>query len=186
MKPLPREFYQMPTVEVARYLLGQLLVRLTPAGWVVGRIVETEAYGPHDPANHAFRGKTKRNAVMFGPPGHAYVYRAYGIHYCFNAVTAPEGVGEAVLVRAVEPLVGIEFMRQQRGEVPLETLCRGPGNLCRAFAITTELNGYDLVKGNGIAIWEGEPVADTRVVVTPRIGIRVARDRLWRFVVRGP
>jgi DNA-3-methyladenine glycosylase len=137
--PLEADFYLQPTVEVARALLGCWLVARHDTGWVGGRIVEAEAYTQDDPASHSYRGKTERNAAMFGAPGTAYIYLIYGVHECFNAVCQPEGVGEAVLIRALEPIVGLETMFQRRGGVHWTQLCRGPGNLCRALGITRAL-----------------------------------------------
>lgn len=183
MEPLPVEFYLQPTVEVARQLLGQLLVVQTPDGWAGGRIVEAEAYRQDDPASHSYRGRTERNAPMFGPPATAYVYLIYGIHECFNAVCQPEGIGEAVLIRALEPCFGLEWMRRRRPHVPDHALCRGPGNLCRALGITRALNGESLITGR-VRILRGEPVPDTKVLCTPRLGVRQAKDRPWRFCER--
>ncbi|MCX7992851.1 MAG: DNA-3-methyladenine glycosylase, partial [Fimbriimonadales bacterium] len=177
---LPESFYLQPTVEVARALLGQWLVVHIDDEWVGGRIVEAEAYTQDDPASHSYRGKTERNAAMFGSPGTAYVYLIYGVHECFNAVCQPEGVGEAVLVRALEPIMGIETMYQRRGQVHWTQLCRGPGNLCRALRITRAFNGESLIRGC-VQIRQGEPVPDSRVGVSPRIGISQATERLWRF-----
>jgi DNA-3-methyladenine glycosylase len=183
LQPLPVEFYLQPTVEVARQLLGQLLVVQTPEGWVGGRIVEAEAYLQGDPASHSYRGRTDRNAPMFGPPATAYVYFIYGMHECFNAVCQPEGVGEAVLIRALEPCFGLDWMRRRRPRVSDHALCRGPGNLCRALGITRALNGESLITGQ-VRILQGEPVPDSKVRCTPRIGIRHATDRPYRFCVR--
>jgi DNA-3-methyladenine glycosylase len=159
---------------------------------LAGRIVETEAYGPDDPANHAYRGYTQRNAVMFGPPGRAYVYRIYGVHWCFNAVTASEGDGEAVLIRAVEPTSGIERMRVNRGitepSSPIldRRLCRGPGALCQAFVIDGGLNGADLSQ-RPLMICQGSApeVEDLKTVSDVRIGITRAVERPWRFLAAG-
>jgi DNA-3-methyladenine glycosylase len=145
--PLEADFYLQPTVEVARALLGCWLVVRHDTGWVGGRIVEAEAYTQDDPASHSYRGKTERNAAMFGAPGTAYIYLIYGVHECFNAVCQPEGVGEAVLIRALEPIVGLETMFQRRGGVHWTQLCRGPGNLCRALGITRAFNGESLITG---------------------------------------
>ncbi len=177
---LPESFYLQPTVEVARALLGRWLVARADEGWVGGRIVEAEAYTQDDPASHSYRGKTERNAAMFGPPGTAYVYLIYGMHECFNAVCQPEGVGEAVLIRALEPTVGLEQMFLRRGQVHWTQLCRGPGNLCRALGITRAFNGESLMTGR-VQIWAGESVPDSQVGVSPRIGISQATERLWRF-----
>jgi DNA-3-methyladenine glycosylase len=183
-QPLPESFYLQPTPEAARALLGHLLIREAPGGWVGGRIVETEAYLQDDPASHSYRGKRARNASMFGLPAHAYVYRSYGVHWCLNAVCQPEGVGEAVLIRALEPVTGLEWMRAQRGELPAENLCRGPGNLCKALGITVDLDGECLRTGQ-LLIVQGEPLSDMKRLSTPRIGISAATDCLWRFIEKG-
>jgi DNA-3-methyladenine glycosylase len=186
---LPREFYLQETLVVARALLGATLWHRTAEGVTAGRIVETEAYLHDDPASHAYGGPTARNAAMFGPPGHAYVYRIYGVHFCFNAVTAPEGVAEAVLVRALEPLAGIELMRARRGfppDAPLRLDCelaRGPGRLAQALAIGPDRNGADLARSDLLLLAPTGPPPD--VVVTTRVGLTRAADRLWRFVVAG-
>jgi DNA-3-methyladenine glycosylase len=171
MRQLPRSFYDRPTVLVARELLGKLLVH----GDRVGRIVETEAYlGPHDLASHSSRGKTARNAPMFGPPGHAYVYLIYGLYYCMNVVTEPEGRAAAVLIRALEPV------RNIAGKT------NGPGLLCKALDIDKRLNGHDLLSaGFYIAADDFPPF---RIVKRPRIGVEYARHwarRHLRFYIAG-
>jgi len=181
--PLPPEFYVGDTREVARRLLGCLLVCESPAGIAGGRIVETEAYLVGDPANHSFRGRTARNAPMWGAPGRAYVYLTYGMHYCFNAVTAPEGVPEAVLVRALEPLIGIDLMQARRPGATLRTLTSGPARLTAALGIGPEHNGTDLARGpvrilapNGMPSPPPGPI-----LAAPRIGVHAAQEEFWRY-----
>jgi|YelNatPaOPRAMG01_1025707.scaffolds.fasta_scaffold21497_3 DNA-3-methyladenine glycosylase len=178
---LPSDFYNRCTVEVARDLLGCILVHQTDGNILAGRIVETEAYGPDDPANHAWRGQTRRNRAMFGPFGHAYVYKIYGMYYCLNAVTYPEGVGEAVLIRAVEPLAGIEMMKRNRGVEDTRKLCSGPGKLCQAFGIDSKFNHAPLTEGSlRICSGKREPID---VITTPRIGISQGAELPWRFCI---
>ncbi len=163
-------------------MLGQILVHETDEGITAGIIVETEAYLLGDPANHATRGKTRRNAAMFGPPGIAYVYQVH-THHCLNAVTAPEGVGEAVLIRALEPLEGLELMRHRRGVSEQRLLTSGPGRLTQAMGITLAQNFCPLYSGR-LRIVQGETVPAERVAQTGRIGIRQWQDKPWRFVVK--
>lgn len=179
-----RRWFARPSPRVARELLGALLVRASPEGTVAGRIVETEAYlARADPASHAFRGRTARNASMFGPAGHAYVYFVYGVHHCLNVVTGEEGVGEAVLVRAVEPLEGLELLRQRRGaSVRDAKLCDGPGKLAQAFAIDRADDGADLLRGDlRILVPARRSRGRERVVVGPRVGISQAVELPLRF-----
>jgi len=188
---LPRSFYLRPTLDVARDLLGKVLVHRTPDGAAAGTIVETEAYvGETDPACHAAPGPTRRNEPLYGEPGRAYVYFTYGMHCLFNAVTERRGFPAAVLVRALEPVEGAALMRARRGRphVAEHDLCRGPGNLARALGITLAENRLDLtrVPPSGHALWiedRGIEVGD--IVWTPRIGIRVGTDRSWRCFVAG-
>jgi DNA-3-methyladenine glycosylase len=185
LRPLSRSFYSRPSPEVAPDLLGRLLVRCLPNGdRLVARIVECEAYQEDDPASHSHRGRTARNAVMFGRPGHLYVYFAYGMHFCMNVVTDREGVGSAVLLRAAEPLRGLDWMATARGIGDPRKLCSGPARLTQALGITREHNGIDVTRSGALFLSAGEPVDSTAVRVGPRIGIRQARDRPWRFLVR--
>ena len=180
---LPRSFYAGDTVTVARELLGNILVNHTPEGICAGRIVETEAYIQGDPACHASRGMTPRNRIMFGPPGHAYVYFIYGMYYCFNTVTATEGVGEAVLIRALEPLEGVHLMRARRGRERLTELCGGPARLVQAMGITRHHNGVDLT-GGSLYISGGGKIKE-RIVTTTRIGIKEGVKVPLRFYLEG-
>jgi DNA-3-methyladenine glycosylase len=171
---------------VARAVLGRVLVHDGPGGRTAGIVVEVEAYaGATDPASHAHRGETPRNRVMFGPPGHAYVYFTYGMHHCLNLVTGPPGRAAAVLVRAFEPLTGIGIMQKRRGvEVP-ERLARGPGCVTAALGLTREHDGLDLCAG---PIWLSDAAprrGGLRTECGPRIGIRVAVERPWRFWLAG-
>jgi DNA-3-methyladenine glycosylase len=185
-RALPIAFYDRPTEQVARDLLGAVLECTTPLGMASGRIVETEAYlGPDDPACHAVAGLTERTRHLHGPPGIAYVYFIYGVHWCFNAVTREEGHGSAVLVRAVEPVAGVQLMRERRGAVRRDVdLTNGPGKLCQALGIDGSLNGSRLTQGP-LRILSGDVVDDTQVEVTPRIGITRAADWPLRWLVRG-
>ena len=168
---------------MAKKLLGKVLVHRTEKGIISGRIVETEAYTCDDPACHASRGMTRRNAVMFGQAGHAYVYFTYGMYFCLNAVTGLEGVGEAVLIRAAEPLEGIELMMANRGTDDLTNLASGPGKLCQAFAIDRNQNGLDLTDSELMIVDDGWKPSE--IITSTRIGIRLAADRPWRFYVAG-
>lgn len=183
---LPRPFYARDTVMVARELLGKFLVHYLPEGTAVGQIVETEAYLQNDPACHAARGLTKRNCVMFGPPGHAYVYFIYGMHYCFNVVTREEGIGEAVLIRALEPISLPEdrqFSRASSLKLRTSSLCRGPARLTQAMGITKAYNGYDLTNKGPLVIWAAENVPSEKIVTTTRIGIKIGQEFPLRFYV---
>ena len=183
--PLPAAFYDRPTEGVARDLLGAVLEHRSAQGTVRGTIVETEAYlGPHDPACHAAAGLTARTRTLHGPPGRAYVYFIYGMHWCFNAVTREEGHGSAVLIRAIEPLSGQELMRHRRRTEREADLTSGPARLCEAFGIDRAQDGVRLDRGP-LRILRGVEVPDEDVDVTPRIGIRKAADWPLRFLVKG-
>jgi DNA-3-methyladenine glycosylase len=189
-RALPRAFYARPTLDVARELIGMVLTHETPAGPASGAIVEVEAYiGESDPACHAAPGPTRRNEPLYGPPGIAYVYLNYGIHYLVNAVTEPEGSPAAVLIRALEPLDGIDLMRRRRargtGRRPSELeesdLCRGPGNLTRALGIALDQNRLDLTRGP-LRIEDRGLASGRRVQWSRRIGINVGVEQEWRVI----
>ena len=184
--PFPPEFYDRDTEQVARNLLGAVLRAETPDGVASGRIVETEAYlGEHDAACHAASGRTARTHWLYGPPGTAYVYFIYGMYWCFNAVTRSEGLPSAVLVRAIEPLEGVDLMRERRGYPRRDQdLTNGPGKLCLALGITGEMNGFRL-DDSPLTVVQGEAVPDDQVEVTPRIGITKAAAWPLRWFVRG-
>ena len=182
---LRREFYDREPALVARELLGKVLIRRSSAGLCAGRIVETEAYlSADDPACHSHRGKTARNASMFGHPGHAYVYMIHA-RWCFNAVTEAEHCGSAVLIRALEPLAGIELMQLRRGTDVLLNLCRGPARLCQALDITRAQDGWDLTLGKTLWIGDDQFQASETIVATPRIGISKAAELHLRFCYAG-
>jgi DNA-3-methyladenine glycosylase len=176
-----RAFYERDVVDVARDLLG-CTVRY---GGAAGVIVETEAYHQSEPACHAFAGLTPRTGVLFGPPGKAYVYRSYGIHALVNAVCEPDGVGAAVLIRALEPIAGLDAMRERRGLHAVEQLCSGPGKLTQALAIELDRNGSDLVRGP-VRLGPRPPGwEDVEIVAGTRIGITKAAELEWRFCATG-
>jgi DNA-3-methyladenine glycosylase len=180
---LPRSFYDRSPLRVGRELIGKKLVRLLPQGTELsGIIVEVEAYGGNkDPASHAYKGETLRNAVMFGEAGHAYVYFTYGAHYCLNFVTSSKySKASAVLIRAMEPLAGVEFMESRRGTKNISQLASGPGKLTQALQIDRALNGIDVTLPDA-AIRVEQGVAEMKVGVSKRIGIHVATERKWRF-----
>ncbi len=182
-EPLPREFYLRDPAMVARELIGKRLIRETSAGLCGGRIVEVEAYlSRRDPACHASRGMTNRNAAMFGPPGHAYVYMIHS-RWCLNAVTEPAGVPSAILIRAIEPLEGVELMHQRRRTDIVRDLARGPARLCEALAIDRTYNGWDLTAGRELWVADDPDgsARGARVARSARIGISSAQRRLLRF-----
>lgn len=194
-QPLPRAFYDRPTLEVAADLLGKLLVHDRRGVRTSGLIVEVEAYvGESDPACHAAPGPTARNEPLYGPPGHAYVYLNYGIHWMVNVVTEPDGSPAAILIRALEPVEGVDVMRRRRARaakgrrsrasiLAAGNLCRGPGNLTMAMGISDGENRADLVGGRLFIEDRGVRVGDAQW--SPRIGIRVGTERLWRAYIAG-
>lgn len=181
---LTRAGLPLDTAALARYLIGKIVVRQTRRGVMRGRIIETEAYVPGDAASHAFRGQTPRNGAMFLSRGHAYVYLAYGTSYMLNVSSEAVGVGAGVLVRALEPLTGIEIMEQNRGSRNLRDLARGPGRLAAALAIDRRLDGMDLCREG--ALWLARDDSDApETGVSTRIGITKDADRRLRFYARG-
>jgi DNA-3-methyladenine glycosylase len=186
---LPESFYEQDTRFVASQLLGKYLCRRTKDGLLTGMIVETEAYLHDDPASHSYMGKRPRNAPMFGAAGRTYVYLSYGVHDMLNIVTAANGVGEGVLIRAVYPVDGIELMRQNRNKPdgPMHRLAAGPGCVAQAFAISRSAdNGADVTRtDSGIWICNGEAIPPEQIVRTTRIGITKAPDKPWRYYIAG-
>ncbi len=183
---LPRTFFARPSHVVGPALLGHVLVRRLPSGLELrARLVETEAYREDDPASHSFRGPTPRNGVMFGPAGHLYVYFTYGMHYCMNVVTGKVGEGSAVLLRAAEPLDGLEAMRRRRGTERVLALCSGPARLTEALSVDRALDGTDLVRGAEVWLEHGQGLSTEAIMTGPRVGIRQAVEKPWRFFEAG-
>ena len=190
---LPRAFYDRPTLDVARDLIGKVLYHRSADGTTAGWIAETEAYiGESDPACHASKGRTTRNDPLYGRPGLSYVYFTYGMHHLINAVTEPEGAPAAVLIRALVPLDGLDLMHRRRGarkdgsRVPDHQLCKGPGSLAKAMGIALEQNRLDLTAPRASGLWiadAGRTIDEVRW--SPRIGITLGTDRLWRCFVPG-
>lgn len=188
---LPRSFYIRPTLTVSKEILGKYLVRRIKDNILIGKIVEVEAYlGENDPASHAYRGRTKRNDVMFWKGGHLYVYFTYGMHFCANIVTEEEGKGRAVLLRAIEPIEGIEKMKllrkmkwRIRESVMNASLTNGPAKLCEAFGLRREQNGTDLCGGE-IYITQGDKISKSKIASTARIGIKNGAEKKWRFYIK--
>lgn len=188
----PEIIYSMQTLDItklshptpaAQYLLGATIIRILESGEVLkARIVETESYHQSDPASHTHHGKSPRNAAMFGPPGHAYVYFTYGMHWCFNITAGPEGEGAGVLIRAAEPLEGIATMRKLRGNVPDSQLTNGPAKLAQALAINKDLYGHDLTQPP-LQVINGGTVPEEQTTTATRIGISQAADELLRFYI---
>ena len=182
-------FFRQDTVELARKLLGMLLVHRTAEGVAAGMIVETEAYvGAVDKACHAYQNRSERTEIMYHNGGVAYVYFIYGMHYCFNVVTGPEGEGNAVLIRALEPVIGLELMRKRRRMNQLRNLCSGPGKVCQALAITKNEYGLDLCAADSpLRLIRYRHISDAQSVATPRINVAYAEEAAawpWRFYVK--
>src|SRR5574341_1530599 len=182
---IEREFYSRNTIDVAKDLLGKILVRIIDGKVLSGAIVESEAYrSTDDPASHSYRGKTERNSVMFSEVGHAYVYFTYGNHYCLNIVAKEDTTrAGAVLIRAVEPIEGVSFMRRYRKTSDPHNLTSGPGKLTQALKVTKRQNGVDITKKEELYVVNGKYIDESEIVATSRIGIRVALDKRWRFLI---
>lgn len=187
-KALKRTFFQHSAPSVAQALLGQLVLHHSQDGLCGGIIVETEAYDESDPASHSCHGKTARNEMMFGPGGVAYVYRSYGVHWCFNVAVGPQNYGAAVLIRAIEPTIGIDLMTRRRqaslANCKLKDIARGPGRLCQAMDINISHNGKDLLQAP-LYIVSPQNFSPPQIATSPRIGISKAVDVPWRFFIPG-
>ena len=187
--PLRRDFFDRPALEVARDLLGKTLVRIESGHTISGSIVETEAYrGEEDLGCHCRAGRTPRTAVMYGPPGFVYVYFTYGMHWMLNFVVEQEGYPAAILIRAIEPLAGLEIIAARRGEQPQQLWTNGPGKLCQALNIDKRFNGADLCSGEArLYVEDGEPIPESSVTTGPRVGLNNVpepwKSIQWRFRV---
>jgi DNA-3-methyladenine glycosylase len=182
---IPRSFYLQSTVKVASQLLGKYFVRRIDDQFLIGRFVEAEAYCKNDPASHSFRGMTQRNRTMFALGGHLYVYFTYGMHYCANIVTGKNGIGEAVLIRAVEPVDGLDIITKNRGFPKDDVrLTNGPAKFCEAFSLTKTDDGIDLT-GDLIYIAENPDEPRHKISRSRRIGITNGKNKLWRFFIKG-
>ena len=184
---LPRSFFARPATVVAPELLGRVVVRILRDGTrLAARLVEVEAYEQGDPASHSYRGRpTPRTEVMFGRPGRMYVYFTYGRHFCSNVVTGPDGHGSAVLLRAAEPLEGLEVMASHRGVDGLRLLCSGPARLTQALAIARADDGTDLVRDDSLFLLSGAPLLGPAIARSTRVGVSVGIERRWRYFERG-
>lgn len=186
MKILGREFYHRDTIDVAKDLLGKIIVRVVRGKSLSGMIVETEAYrSKDDPGSHAYRGMTERNRVMFGEVGRSYVYFTYGNHYCLNLVAKDDSTAAgAALIRAIEPLQGIELMRKFRKISDIYNLTSGPGKLTKALDITKHQNAVDVTKKGELYVTEGRRIDESQVIAASRIGINLGLDKKWRFLIK--
>ena len=180
---LPRSFFDRPVLEVAPDLLGRLVTHRTPEGTVTARLTEVEAYdGPNDPGSHAFRGRSKRNGTMFGPPGHVYVYFTYGMHYCMNLVCGPEGMPTGILLRGAEITDGADIARKHRPSARTDRdLARGPARLVEALGVTRTDDGADICGDGPLTIHHGTPPSGALIRTGPRVGLRDAPEFPWRF-----
>jgi DNA-3-methyladenine glycosylase len=186
-KILSPRFFAHDTIEVARNLIGKIIIRIIDGQKLMARIVETEAYpGAIDPASHSYQGKKKSNASLFGPVGHAYVYFTYGMHYCLNFVarSADQPAGGA-LIRSIEPITGIEIMQHYRHMHKLSTLTNGPGKLTQALHINKSFDGIDITKKGSLYVIDAPRVSDDKIAIVKRVGISNAKEKLWRFYEKG-
>lgn len=181
---LPGSFFAQDALKLAKELIGHRLVHETPDGTTSGMIVETECYSQEDAASHSYTGETPRTKVMFGPGGYAYIYFTYGMHYCFNVSAGNPGVGQAVLIRALEPVDGIELMQQRRNKEKIGDLCSGPAKLVEAMGITKADYGKPLFEGD-LYIEHRKELNAPKIKFGPRIGIKKAVDKPWRFWIDG-
>lgn len=186
---LPLSFYSRSTLKILEDLIGMVLVRKSEDGLTSGIIVEAEAYrGEDDPASFAFRGKTKRSEMLYGPPGRAFVYLTYGMHYLLNVITERENFPAAILIRALEPREGISLMKKRRKTESLLNLCSGPAKICQAFGIDLSLNSVSLSSSQSSLFIKGgdrEEKGKKELILRPRIGIREGKERLWRVYLKG-
>jgi DNA-3-methyladenine glycosylase len=184
------DFFKTDTITLSKKLLGCYLKHTSPEGITIGRIVETEGYISNDPANHAFRGMTSRTRVMYGEPGHAYIYFTYGMYYCFNITSGEKGVGEGVLIRALEPIEGIPLMQQRRQKENIRDLCSGPAKLVIAMGIKPEQYGHDMTQEPLILLSpdyyqaEQQNILEKDIVTTTRIGVSQGREMPLRFYIK--
>ena len=185
MKILQKSFFREPTIEVAKKLLGKFIVSKTPKGVIVGKIVETEAYLQNDPASHSFCGKTNRNSPMFDSAGTSYVYFTYGMYYCFNVVTNKKNIGEAVLIRAIEPIRGIELIKKNRKVPKNKDLTNGPAKLTLALGINKNFNGINLLDEKSPLKLMKDKVENFEIIETKRIGISKGCKMPYRFYIKG-
>lgn len=186
---VPTSFFLRPTLEVLDHLIGTVLVHRSKEGMTSGLIVEAEAYrGEDDPASFAFKGRTKRSEALYGPPGKAFVYLTYGIHYLLNIITEIEGFPAAVLIRAIEPLEGVSLMKKRRKDENLLNLCSGPGKVCQAFGINSALDGVMVTSSRSPLLIKERGKDDKspiELIRRPRIGVREGKDKLWRVYLKG-
>lgn len=180
---IDKNYFNQDALDLAPSLLGKILIHETSEGITIGMIVETEAYSQEDAASHSFSGETPRTKAMFGPGGHAYIYFTYGMHYCFNVVSGPAGHGQGVLIRALQPIEGMDIMKKRRSKDEMKILCNGPAKLVQAMGITKSDYGKPLFNGN-LRIEEYKYIGKEDIVASPRVGISKEKDKMWRFYIK--